>query len=94
MLDNEINPFLVLHINRENIVRETLSQVVKLATIDYKKQLHVSIAKKHCQKEKRNKAMSIIASFACLLKRRVCVNFQVVFHNEQAVDAGGVRKVS
>lgn len=36
-----INPFLVLHVNRDNIVRDSLSQVMKLAPMDYKKQLHI-----------------------------------------------------
>lgn len=39
--DQIISPFLVLHVNRENIVRDALSQVVRLGPMEYKKPLQV-----------------------------------------------------
>ena len=39
-----INPFLVLRVRRENIVQDTLSQVIRLGPMEYKKPLQVLYA--------------------------------------------------
>ena len=39
--DEIINPFLVLRVRRENIVQDTLSQVIRLGPMEYKKPLQV-----------------------------------------------------
>lgn len=51
-----INPFLVLHVRRENIVQDTLNQVIRLGPMEYKRPLQVLcaiISKSHALSEGR-----------------------------------------
>ena len=42
-----VSPFLVLRVRRENIVQDTLSQVIRLGPMEYKKPLQVQVMEKN-----------------------------------------------
>lgn len=81
------NPFLVLHVRRNQLVSDTLRELTSYSDVDLKKPLKVGEALNHLQV-----AELLEGSLRSFSHPLVFFFIQVIFDGEEAVDAGGVTK--
>lgn len=78
------NPYLVLHVRRNHLVSDTLRELTSYSDVDLKKPLKV--------RRVETDGPSWL-NLICVLNRLLGPSFlQVIFDEEEAVDAGGVTK--